>query len=29
MIFFGSAEVYGDYNGIMREDVMDTIQLSR
>ena len=24
MIFFSSAEVYGDYNGIMSEDVMET-----
>jgi dTDP-glucose 4,6-dehydratase len=23
MIFFGSAEVYGDYEGVMREDVME------
>jgi dTDP-glucose 4,6-dehydratase len=23
MIFFSSAEVYGDYNGVMREDVME------
>ena len=29
MIFFGSAEVYGDYNGVMREDVMDTIPIKQ
>jgi dTDP-glucose 4,6-dehydratase len=29
MIFFGSAEVYGDYDGIMREDVMDTIPIKQ
>lgn len=27
MIFFGSAEVYGDYDGVMREDVMDKIPI--
>jgi dTDP-glucose 4,6-dehydratase len=27
MIFFGSAEVYGDYNGVMTEDVMDKIPI--
>jgi dTDP-glucose 4,6-dehydratase len=29
MIFFGSAEVYGDYDGVMREDVMDTIAIKQ
>lgn len=29
MIFFGSAEVYGDYNGVMREDVMDTVPIKQ
>ena len=27
MIFFGSAEVYGDYEGVMSEDVMDKIPI--
>ncbi|MFW9887435.1 MAG: NAD-dependent epimerase/dehydratase family protein [Candidatus Thorarchaeota archaeon] len=27
MIFFGSAEVYGDYDGVMSEDVMDRIPI--
>jgi dTDP-glucose 4,6-dehydratase len=27
MIFFGSAEVYGDYDGVMAEDVMDRIPI--
>jgi len=27
MIFFGSAEVYGDYEGVMTEDVMDKIAI--
>jgi dTDP-glucose 4,6-dehydratase len=27
MIFFGSAEVYGDYDGLMREDVTDTVPI--
>jgi dTDP-glucose 4,6-dehydratase len=27
MIFFGSAEVYGDYDGVMSEDVMDKIAI--
>jgi len=27
MIFFGSAEVYGDYDGVMSEDVMDKIPI--
>jgi len=26
MIFFGSAEVYGDYDGVMSEDVMDEVR---
>jgi len=29
MIFFGSAEVYGDYDGIMLEDVMDTVPIKQ
>ena len=29
MIFFGSAEVYGDYDGVMHEDVMDTIPIKQ
>jgi dTDP-glucose 4,6-dehydratase len=29
MIFFGSAEVYGDYDSVMREDVMDTIPIKQ
>ena len=29
MIFFGSAEVYGDYDGVMSEDVMDTIPIKQ
>jgi dTDP-glucose 4,6-dehydratase len=29
MIFFGSAEVYGDYNGIMSEDVMDKVPIKQ
>jgi dTDP-glucose 4,6-dehydratase len=29
MIFFGSAEVYGDYDGVMREDVMDTVPIKQ
>ena len=29
MIFFGSAEVYGDYDGVMREDVMDKIPIKQ
>ena len=29
MIFFGSAEVYGDYDGVMSEDVMDTIAIKQ
>jgi len=27
MIFFGSAEVYGDYDGVMSEDVMDKVPI--
>ncbi len=27
MIFFGSAEVYGDYDGVMSEDIMDKIPI--
>jgi dTDP-glucose 4,6-dehydratase len=27
LIFFGSAEVYGDYDGVMAEDVMDKIPI--
>jgi len=27
MIFFGSAEVYGDYDGVMTEDVMDKVPI--
>lgn len=29
MIFFGSAEVYGDYDGLMKEDVMETVPLKQ
>jgi len=29
MIFFGSAEVYGDYDGIMSEDVMDKVPIKQ
>jgi dTDP-glucose 4,6-dehydratase len=29
MIFFSSAEVYGDYDGLMSEDVMETIPLKQ
>lgn len=29
MIFFGSAEVYGDYDGIMTEDVMDEVPIKQ
>jgi dTDP-glucose 4,6-dehydratase len=29
MIFFGSAEVYGDYEGVMRESVMDKIPIKQ
>lgn len=29
MIFFGSAEVYGDYDGVMSEDVMDRIAIKQ
>jgi len=27
MVFFGSAEVYGDYDGVMSEDVMDKVAI--
>ena len=27
MLFFGSAEVYGDYDGVMSEDVMDRVPI--
>ncbi len=29
MVFFGSAEVYGDYDGVMTEDVMDKIPIKQ
>ena len=29
LIFFGSAEVYGDYDGVMREDVMDNVAIKQ
>jgi dTDP-glucose 4,6-dehydratase len=29
MVFFGSAEVYGDYDGVMKEDVMDKIPIKQ
>jgi dTDP-glucose 4,6-dehydratase len=29
MVFFGSAEVYGDYDGVMREDVMDKVPIKQ
>ena len=29
MVFFGSAEVYGDYDGVMREDVMDRVPIKQ
>ena len=29
MIFFGSAEVYGDYDGVMSESVMDTVPIKQ
>ncbi|MDF1539367.1 MAG: NAD(P)-dependent oxidoreductase [Candidatus Thorarchaeota archaeon] len=29
MIFFGSAEVYGDYDGVMKEDVVDNIPIKQ
>jgi dTDP-glucose 4,6-dehydratase len=29
MIFFGSAEVYGDYDGVMSEEVMDRIPIKQ
>ena len=29
MIFFSSSEVYGDYDGVMKEDVMDKIEIKQ
>ncbi|MBS7612404.1 NAD(P)-dependent oxidoreductase [Candidatus Bathyarchaeota archaeon] len=29
MVFFGSAEVYGDYDGVMSEDVMDRVPIKQ
>jgi len=29
LIFFSSCEVYGDYDGVMREDVMDTVPIKQ
>lgn len=29
LIFFGSAEVYGDYGGVMSEDVMDKVSIKQ
>lgn len=29
LVFFGSAEVYGDYDGVMREDVMDAVPIKQ
>jgi dTDP-glucose 4,6-dehydratase len=29
MIFFGSAEVYGDYDGVMNEDVMEKVPIKQ
>ena len=29
MIFFSSSEVYGDYDGVMSEDVMDTVPIKQ
>jgi dTDP-glucose 4,6-dehydratase len=29
LIFFGSAEVYGDYDGVMSEDIMDKIPIKQ
>jgi dTDP-glucose 4,6-dehydratase len=29
MIFFSSSEIYGDYNSIMREDVMDKVEIKQ
>ncbi|MEM2261385.1 MAG: hypothetical protein QXK24_02925 [Ignisphaera sp.] len=29
MIFFSSAEVYGDYDGVMSEDVMDRVPIKQ
>jgi len=29
MVFFGNAEVYGDYDGVISEDVMDKIPIKQ
>ncbi len=29
MVFFSSSEVYGDYDGVMREDVMDKLEIKQ
>lgn len=29
MLFFGSAEVYGDYEGVMKEDIMDRVPIKQ
>ena len=29
MVFFSSAEVYGDYNGVMSEDIMDKVPIKQ
>src|SRR3972149_5953684 len=29
MIFFSSAEVYGDYTGVMSEDIMDKLAITQ
>ncbi|MBI2910185.1 MAG: NAD(P)-dependent oxidoreductase [Chloroflexi bacterium] len=29
MVFFSSSEVYGDYNGVMSEDVMDKVEIKQ
>jgi len=29
MVFFGSAEVYGDYEGVMSEDVMEKVEIKQ
>ena len=29
LVFFGSAEVYGDYGGVMREDVLDKVPIKQ
>jgi len=28
-VYFSSSEVYGDYDGVMREDVMDTVEIKQ